>query len=142
SVDGVEKPYPPTTVEEQLARKNELKDRGTLLIALPNEHQLKFNSYRTEKSLMEATEKKFRVNTAHGVSAASSKTNASNLPNVNGLIDAITYSLFASQSNSPQLDNEDLKQIDPYDLKEMDLKWQMAMLTMRAKDSYIKQEGI
>nr|GEV13251.1 retrovirus-related Pol polyprotein from transposon TNT 1-94 [Tanacetum cinerariifolium] len=37
-----------------------------------------------------------------------------------------------SQSNSPQLDNEDLKQIDPDDLEEMDLKWQMVMLTMRA----------
>nr|GEU97850.1 ribonuclease H-like domain-containing protein [Tanacetum cinerariifolium] len=34
---------------------------------------------------------------------------------------------------SPQLDNEDLKQIDVDDLKEMDLRWQMAMLTMRAR---------
>nr|GFB90784.1 hypothetical protein [Tanacetum cinerariifolium] len=34
---------------------------------------------------------------------------------------------------SPQLDNEDLKQIDVDDLEEMDLKWQMAMLTMRAR---------
>nr|GFC72659.1 ribonuclease H-like domain-containing protein [Tanacetum cinerariifolium] len=31
------------------------------------------------------------------------------------------------------LDNEDLKQIDVDDFKEMDLKWQMAMLTMRAR---------
>nr|GEX46854.1 hypothetical protein [Tanacetum cinerariifolium] len=30
-------------------------------------------------------------------------------------------------------DNEDLKQIDPDDLEKMDLKWQMAMLTMRAR---------
>nr|GFC34324.1 ribonuclease H-like domain-containing protein [Tanacetum cinerariifolium] len=36
-------------------------------------------------------------------------------------------------STSPQLDNEDLKQIDVDDLKEMDLRWQMAMLTMRAR---------
>nr|GEU32627.1 hypothetical protein [Tanacetum cinerariifolium] len=34
-------------------------------------------------------------------------------------------------SNSLQLDNDDLKQIDADDLEEMDLKWQMAMLTMR-----------
>nr|GFA50439.1 hypothetical protein [Tanacetum cinerariifolium] len=38
-----------------------------------------------------------------------------------------------SQSNNPQLDNDDLKQIDADDLEEMDLKWQMAMLTMRAR---------
>ncbi|GJV73693.1 retrovirus-related pol polyprotein from transposon TNT 1-94, partial [Tanacetum coccineum] len=31
-----------------------------------------------------------------------------------------------------QLDNEDLQQIHPDDLEEMDLRWQMAMLTMRA----------
>ncbi|GKD01113.1 ribonuclease H-like domain-containing protein [Tanacetum coccineum] len=37
------------------------------------------------------------------------------------------------QPNSPQLDNEDLQQIHPDDLEEMDLRWQMAMLTMRAK---------
>nr|GEV68773.1 ribonuclease H-like domain-containing protein [Tanacetum cinerariifolium] len=49
------------------------------------------------------------------------------------LSDAVIYSFFASQSNSPQLDNEDLKQIDPDDLEEMDLKWRMAMLTMRAR---------
>nr|GFC83526.1 hypothetical protein [Tanacetum cinerariifolium] len=36
-------------------------------------------------------------------------------------------------SNSPQLDNNDLKQIDADDLEEIDLKWQMAMLTIRAK---------
>nr|GFC06658.1 hypothetical protein [Tanacetum cinerariifolium] len=36
-------------------------------------------------------------------------------------------------SSSPQLDNDDLKQIDVDDLEEMDLKWQMVMLTMRAR---------
>nr|GEY09460.1 ribonuclease H-like domain-containing protein [Tanacetum cinerariifolium] len=36
-------------------------------------------------------------------------------------------------SNSPQLENKDLKQIDPDDLEEIDLKWPMAMLTIRAR---------
>nr|GEU43161.1 hypothetical protein [Tanacetum cinerariifolium] len=48
--------------EEKLARKNELKVRGTLLMALPNEHQLKFNSYKNAKSPMEEIEKRFRGN--------------------------------------------------------------------------------
>nr|GEY19795.1 uncharacterized mitochondrial protein AtMg00810-like [Tanacetum cinerariifolium] len=59
-------------------------------------------------------------------------TATSSLPNVNNLSNVVIYSFFASQSNSPQLDNNDLKQIDVDDLEEMDLKWQMAMLTMRA----------
>ncbi|GKC77494.1 ribonuclease H-like domain-containing protein, partial [Tanacetum coccineum] len=38
-----------------------------------------------------------------------------------------------SQPSIPQLDNEDLQQIDPDDLEEMDLRWNIAMLTMREK---------
>nr|GEX11368.1 ribonuclease H-like domain-containing protein [Tanacetum cinerariifolium] len=57
----------------------------------------------------------------------------STLPNVDSLSDAVFYSFFASQSNSPQLENKDLKQIDADYLEEMDLKWHMAMLTMRAR---------
>nr|GEV95047.1 hypothetical protein [Tanacetum cinerariifolium] len=41
--------------------------------------------------------------------------------------------VFLLQSSSPQLDNDDLKQIDADDLEEMELKWQMAMLTVRAR---------
>ncbi|GJV23715.1 putative ribonuclease H-like domain-containing protein [Tanacetum coccineum] len=47
--------------------------------------------------------------------------------------DVVIYSFFANQYNSPQLNDEDLQQIDSYDLEYMDLKWQMAMLTMRAR---------
>ncbi|GKE97902.1 hypothetical protein Tco_0021253 [Tanacetum coccineum] len=35
-----------------------------------------------------------------------------------------------SSSDNPQLDSEDLDQVHPDDLEEMDLKWQMAMLTI------------
>nr|GEY95619.1 putative ribonuclease H-like domain-containing protein [Tanacetum cinerariifolium] len=53
----------PTTIEHKLARKNELKAHGTLLMALPNKHQLKFNTHKDAKSLMEAIEKCFGGNT-------------------------------------------------------------------------------
>nr|GFA29384.1 hypothetical protein [Tanacetum cinerariifolium] len=86
-----------------------------------NTQNIAFVSFNNTNSTSKA------VNTAYGVSAARSKTNASNLPNVNSLSDVMIYSFFASQSNSPQLDNEDLKQIDLDDLEEMDLKWQMAI---------------
>nr|GEZ49508.1 hypothetical protein [Tanacetum cinerariifolium] len=204
----------PTTTEQKLARKNELKARGTLLMALTDKHQLKFNSHKDAKTLMEAIKKRFGGNTetkkvqktllkqqfdnfsgssseglhqihdrlqnlvsqleihrvslsqedvnlkflcsteshnltfvsstptdstndsvsaAVNVTAVGTKLSASTLPNVDSLSNDIIYSFFASQSSSPQLDNEDLKQIDVDDLKEMDLKWQMSMLTMRAR---------
>nr|GEX53109.1 hypothetical protein [Tanacetum cinerariifolium] len=73
------------------------------------------------------------VSAAASVSAACVKLPASPLPNVDSLSNAVIYSFFASQSTSPQFDNEDLKQIDVDDLEEMDLRWHMAMLTMRAR---------
>nr|GEW29985.1 hypothetical protein [Tanacetum cinerariifolium] len=174
-VEGVLHPVAPTTTEQKLARKNELKARGTLLMALLDKHQLKFNSHKDDKTLIEAIEKRFERNTetkkvqktllkqqyenftgtttqnlafvsssntnstTDSVSAAASvfavcaKLPVSFLPNIDLLSNAVIYSFFSSQSSSPQLDNEDLKQIDVDDLEEMDLRWQMAMLTMRAR---------
>nr|GEW41016.1 ribonuclease H-like domain-containing protein [Tanacetum cinerariifolium] len=62
-VKGVAQPVALTTVKQKLARKNKLKARGTLLMALPDKHQLKFNSHKDAKSLMEAIEKCFGGNT-------------------------------------------------------------------------------
>ncbi|GKF36022.1 ribonuclease H-like domain-containing protein [Tanacetum coccineum] len=76
------------------------------------------------------------VNTAHDVLAGSSKRQASSLT----YADDVIFSFFVNQSNSPQLDNEDLERINIDDLKEMDLKWQVAMLTMRVK-RFLKKIG-
>nr|GEW61092.1 putative reverse transcriptase domain-containing protein [Tanacetum cinerariifolium] len=59
TVDGKETIIPPTAVEEKAQRREELKPISTLLMALPNEHQLKFNSYKDAKSLMQAIENRF-----------------------------------------------------------------------------------
>nr|GFB86097.1 ribonuclease H-like domain-containing protein [Tanacetum cinerariifolium] len=56
-IEGVLQPVASTTAEQRLARKNELKACGTLLIALPDKYQLKFNSHYDAKTLMEAIEK-------------------------------------------------------------------------------------
>nr|GEU56842.1 putative ribonuclease H-like domain-containing protein [Tanacetum cinerariifolium] len=61
-IEGVVQPVSPTTAEQRLARKNELKARGTLLMALPDKHQLKFNIHKDAMTLMEAIEKRFGGN--------------------------------------------------------------------------------
>nr|GEY46557.1 hypothetical protein [Tanacetum cinerariifolium] len=78
-------------------------------------------------------EDEVKVTAAPSISAASFKAIVSTLLNADSLSDAVIYSFFASQSNSHQLDSKDLNQIDPGDLEEIDLKWQMAMLTMRSR---------
>nr|GEU81170.1 hypothetical protein [Tanacetum cinerariifolium] len=62
-IDGVVKPATLLSTDQKLAKRNELKTRGTLLMALPNKHQLKFNSHKDAKTLMEAIEKRFGGNT-------------------------------------------------------------------------------
>ncbi|GJT03885.1 hypothetical protein Tco_0838347 [Tanacetum coccineum] len=257
-VEGVETTIAPTTAEEKAQRRLELKARSTLLMGIPNEHQLKFNSIKDAKSLLQAVEKRFggnaatkktqrnllkqqyenftasssevldqtfdrlqklisqleihgesisqedvnqkflrslspewnthtivwrnkpeidtlslddlynnlkiyepevkgtsssstntqniafvssnntsstngAVNTTHGATTASTQATTVNSTTIDNLSDAVICAFFASQPNSLQLDNEDLQQIHPDDLEEMDLRWQMAMLTMRAR---------
>ncbi|GJU09382.1 hypothetical protein Tco_1131778 [Tanacetum coccineum] len=64
------------------------------------------------------------------VKGMSSSINAANIDN---LSDVVIWAFLANQPNNPQLAHEDLRQIHPDDLEEIDLRWQMAMLTMRAK---------
>ncbi|GKA77743.1 hypothetical protein Tco_0784280 [Tanacetum coccineum] len=180
-IEGVETTIAPTTAKEKAQRRLELKARSTLLMDNPNEHQLKFNSIKDVKSLLQDVEKRNKpeidtlsldnlynnlkiyepevkgtlssstntqnlafvssnstnstngaVNTAHGATTASTQATAVNSTTIDNLSDAVICAFFASQLNSPQLDNEDLQQIHPDDLEDMDLRWQMAMLTMRA----------
>ncbi|GJT97709.1 hypothetical protein Tco_1093227 [Tanacetum coccineum] len=63
-VKGVETTIAPTTAEEKAQRRLELKARSTLLMGIHNEHQLKFNSIKDAKSLLQAFEKRFGGNAA------------------------------------------------------------------------------
>ncbi|GJY95229.1 hypothetical protein Tco_0511590 [Tanacetum coccineum] len=73
------------------------------------------------------------VNTAHGVFTASTQVNAVNFTNIDNLSDVVICAFFTSQPNSPQLVPEDLQQIHPDNMEEIDLRWKMPMLTMRAR---------
>ncbi|GJZ25538.1 hypothetical protein Tco_0569791 [Tanacetum coccineum] len=115
----IETAVPPTSVEEKAQRREELKTRSTLLMALPNEHQLKFNTYKDAKSLMQAIQNRFRGNTA-------TKKTQKNLlkqqyKNFATSSTEVIEQTYERQPSITQLDNEDLQQIDPDDLEEMDL---------------------
>ncbi|GJV22040.1 putative ribonuclease H-like domain-containing protein [Tanacetum coccineum] len=230
-MDGVEKVMPITSAKDKAQRRLEVKARSTLMMGIPNEHQLKFNSIKDAKLLLEAVERRFGGNAAtkktqrnllklqyenftapsselldqtfdrlqnlvsqlelldeklsqedvnqkllrslspkwniHAVvwrnkaeletmsiddlynnlkvyepevKGMSSSIDTAYSTNIDNLSDAVICSFFASQPNSPQLAHEDLQQIYPDDVEEMDLRWQMAMLTMRAR-SFLKNRG-
>ncbi|GKD99641.1 ribonuclease H-like domain-containing protein [Tanacetum coccineum] len=76
------------------------------------------------------------VSTTYGVSTSSCHN--SQKEGSSSYTDELMYSFFANQSCGPQLDHEDLEQVDEFDLEEMDLKWQVAMIFMRLKKFYKK----
>ncbi|GJR11464.1 putative ribonuclease H-like domain-containing protein [Tanacetum coccineum] len=217
TVEGVVTVMPITTTEEKAQRRLEVKVRSTLMMGIPNEHQLKFNSINDAKKLLEAVEKIFGGNAAtkktqrnllkqqyENFTAPSSEMldqtfdrlqnlwnthavvwrNKANLetmsmddlynnlkvykPEVKGMSSSslITQNMdFVSSSNNNtsstneavntanevstastqvnatySINIDNLSDVFIYDMKEMDLRWQMAMLTMRAR-RFLKNIG-
>ncbi|GJW32244.1 putative reverse transcriptase domain-containing protein [Tanacetum coccineum] len=54
----------PSTTEENICKKNDVKARSLLLMALPNEHQLTFNQYADAQSMFIAIKARFGGNDA------------------------------------------------------------------------------
>ncbi|GKB80885.1 ribonuclease H-like domain-containing protein, partial [Tanacetum coccineum] len=220
------------TANEKTQKKNDVKERSMLLMALPNEHLLTFNQYKDAKTLFAAIQTRFggndatkktqktllkqmyenfkdlnlkflrslpsewnthvvvwrnkpdldtmsfddlynnfkiveqevkgtassssssssqnlafvsstsstnEVNTAYGVSTANTQVStASTQVSTANLSDDTVYAFLASQPNGSHLVHEDLEQIHEDDLEEMDLKWQLALLSMRTRKFFQK----
>nr|GFA46630.1 ribonuclease H-like domain-containing protein [Tanacetum cinerariifolium] len=63
-MEGVTTEMHITTTEEKALRRLEVKARITLMMGIPNEHQLKFNSIKDAKKLLEAVKNRFSGNAA------------------------------------------------------------------------------
>nr|GEX79319.1 hypothetical protein [Tanacetum cinerariifolium] len=120
------------TTEEKAQKKNDVKARSMLLMALPNEHLLTFSQYKDAKTLFKAIQESTNeIDTANiQVSIVSAPVSTVNThDNTANLSDATVYAFLANQPNGSQLVYEDLEQIYEDDLEEMDLKWQLALLS-------------
>ncbi|GKB85794.1 putative ribonuclease H-like domain-containing protein [Tanacetum coccineum] len=78
------------------------------------------------------------INTVNpGVSTGTTKVNtASTKISTASFSDATVYAFLSTQPQGSQLVHEDLEQLHDDDLEEMDLKWNMALLSMRARKFY------
>nr|GEV24408.1 hypothetical protein [Tanacetum cinerariifolium] len=141
------------TTEDMQKRRNDVKARTTLLLALPDEHQLRFSKYKTAQELWAAILKTFGGNKAtkktkknqlkqhsgkEEVNTASFSTASTQVSPASANVTAASFShdticaYIASQFNGSQIKYEDINQIDEDDIEEMDIKWNMALLSMRA----------
>nr|GEV63782.1 ribonuclease H-like domain-containing protein [Tanacetum cinerariifolium] len=181
------------TTKDMQKRRNDVKVRTTLLLALPDEHQLRFNKYETAKELWEAILKTFggneatkktkknqlkqqysnfkaegsetleqtfnrlqaivshldfmdvevkqddlnqngkgKVHTASVTTASTQVSTASTDVAAASISHDIVCAYIASQSNGSQIKYEDITQINKDDIEEIDIKWNIALLSMRA----------
>ncbi|GJW46138.1 hypothetical protein Tco_0077784 [Tanacetum coccineum] len=175
------------TAEKKTNKKNDVKARSLLLMALPNEHQLTFNQYPDAKTMFAAIETRFGGNEATkktqktllkqylpfewnthvvvwmnkpefetmsiddlynnfkiveqkvkkfvgAINTASPNVNTAS-PQVSTamLSDNAMYAFMVENPNGFDLLYQDLEQIHKDDLEAMDLKWQLSLLSMRAK---------
>ncbi|GJS44753.1 hypothetical protein Tco_0594874 [Tanacetum coccineum] len=149
----------PVTTEEKAQKKNDVKARSMLLMALPNEHLMTFNQYKDARTLFAAIQTRF------GGNEATKKTQKTllkqmyknfsapkdlnlkflrslpsewnnhivvwrNKPDLrrNGALRVSTANTQVSPAST-----QDLEQIHEDDIEEMDLKWQLALLSMRTR---------
>nr|GEU82793.1 hypothetical protein [Tanacetum cinerariifolium] len=148
---GNEVEVPPITAQQILARTRQRKAKSTLLMAILNEHLARFHGIKYAKTLWAAIKTRFgdnmdiddmynnlKVYEADIKGSSGSSSNSYNAQGFSSYVDELIFSFFANQSSSPQLDNIDLEEIDQDDLEEMDLKWQVAMLSIRVKQFHKK----
>ncbi|GKB86360.1 ribonuclease H-like domain-containing protein, partial [Tanacetum coccineum] len=145
------------SVKGEDTKKGKLKARSTLLMALPNEHQLN-SLIQGAKTLIQTIENNFLEHRSiEQTYERASKANYSlemqwNKPeietlslddlfnnlkayesDIKGTSNSTTNSYNGAADSSTTLDIEDLQQINPDYLEEMDLRWNITRLTMRAR---------
>ncbi|KAI3678299.1 hypothetical protein L6452_37586 [Arctium lappa] len=135
-------------------RFNKLIDEWTMYIVLfrkndkLEEKELDdlYNDLRVFESKVEAKKKPTGyVHNAALLSASTDSTvNPESVNAANGVNqekgNEYVFEAFLSSHGNSSLINDDLEQLHPDDLEEMDIKWQMAMLSMRVK-KFIKRTG-
>nr|GEU53957.1 hypothetical protein [Tanacetum cinerariifolium] len=115
------------TTKDMQKRRNDVKVRTTLLLALPDEHLLRFS--KDDLDIMSLDDVYNHLKVYEPKVQKKSESNSQNMAFISSLN---TSSRKATQSNSSQIKYEDITQIDEDDIEEMDIKWNMALLSLRA----------
>nr|GEW16130.1 hypothetical protein [Tanacetum cinerariifolium] len=145
------------TAKDMQKMKNDVKARTTLLLALPGEHQneatkktkknqlkQQYGNFKAEGS--ETLEQTFNSGKSEVPTIQRASTASVQVPTVSTNVAAASLSydtvcaFIATQPNGSQIKYEEIYQIDDDDIDEMDIKWNLALLSMRA-DRFWKKIG-
>nr|GFA02997.1 putative ribonuclease H-like domain-containing protein [Tanacetum cinerariifolium] len=143
------------TTEDMQKKKNDVKSRTTLLLSLPDEHQLRFSKHKTAKELWAAILKTFGGNSRHlrdynlapeWLMHTIVWRNRSDLDTISlddlynhlkGNDEVNIASVYTASSNVPTA-SANVATINEDDMEEIDIKWSMALLSMRAEKFWKK----
>ncbi|GJW79504.1 hypothetical protein Tco_0143479 [Tanacetum coccineum] len=137
----------PVTTKEKIQKKNDVKARSMLLMTLSNEHLITINWYKDTQTLFVAIQTRFSGNEATKKTQKTllkqmyenfSAPSTESLDYIFNRLQKILVLLTLSQPNGSQLVYEDLEQIHEDDIEEIDLKWQLALLSMRTRRFFQK----
>nr|GEX07779.1 hypothetical protein [Tanacetum cinerariifolium] len=148
------------TIEDMKKRKNVVKARTTLLLSLPDEHQLRFEIEHDDlnQKFLTSLAPEWLMHTIVWRNRSDLDTMSlddlynhlkcftasTNVPTASANIGVASISqdtacaYIASQSSGSQIKFEDINKIDEDDMEEMDIKWNMALLSMRANKLWKK----
>ncbi|GJX30527.1 putative ribonuclease H-like domain-containing protein [Tanacetum coccineum] len=114
-----------TVYEDEMKRSSSSTSNSQNMVFLSSKNTSRTNEVSTVSG-------NFGVNTARGTSSTSQGSSTLGT-------DEVVCSFFAQQTTIPPLNNEDLQQIDQDDLEELDIRWQVAMMTVRVKGHFAKE---
>nr|GEU45828.1 hypothetical protein [Tanacetum cinerariifolium] len=109
------------TAKDKTSKKNDMKARSLLLMALSNKHQLTFSQYNDAKTILQMIVSRLAI---LGVVITQEDLNSKFL-----------------RSLPPEWNTYALEQIHKDDLEAMDLRWQLSLLSMSAKRYFQRTEN-
>nr|GEV49484.1 hypothetical protein [Tanacetum cinerariifolium] len=124
------------TAEDMQKRKNDVKARTTLLLSLPDEHQLRFSKYDSTKELLQAI-----VSHLEFMDVPIEQDNLNQKFLTSLAPEWLVYTIvWRNKDNVDSMILDDVykylnfyePEIDDDDIEEMDIKWNLAWLSMRA----------
>nr|GEW74948.1 ribonuclease H-like domain-containing protein [Tanacetum cinerariifolium] len=170
--NGMIKVLPSKTAKKVMAKKRERKERTTLLMALTEDHLVKFHKMADANEMWEAIKSTFGGNDEskkmhkyllkqqfegffvssskslhkgydkfqtvlsqlkiHGAGFSHEDANQKFLRSLTSFWSQVAL-IMRTKPGASQLDYDDLEEINDDDMEEMDLKWQVAMISMRIK---------
>ncbi|GJU69141.1 hypothetical protein Tco_1255400 [Tanacetum coccineum] len=133
-------PLAPKTAKQLAAKRNQERVKSILLLSIPDEYLLKFHNVADAKSSWEAIQNHGSTKIdGNGLQVPLLLLRTWHFFPLRTLVVLMNVLFLCKQPNNCPNLKEDFSRFDEDDLEELDLRWQLAMLTVR---KYLKEQTL